>query len=102
MDPDSKVMGGAISVYLVVKSHNIAKVVFSMYQIMANKVTFVGFRGGDHPIRPPLDPPLPGVWVPSIEERENYCMAFEYVKTSVDKQKFRKIKSMQRVLVALQ
>ena len=27
-------------------------------KVMANKVTFVGFRGGDRPIAPPLDSPL--------------------------------------------
>ena len=32
-----------------------------LYQIMVNKVTFVGFMGGDRPIRPPLDPPLPTI-----------------------------------------
>jgi len=25
---------------------------------MVNKVTFVGFKGGDRPNHPPLDPPL--------------------------------------------
>jgi len=28
---------------------------FELYKIMVNKVTFIGFTGGD---RPPLDPPL--------------------------------------------
>jgi len=27
--------------------------VFKLYKIMVNKVTFVGFRGGDRPNRPP-------------------------------------------------
>jgi len=31
---------------------------FDLYKIMVNKVTFVGFRGGDRPNRP-LDPPMP-------------------------------------------
>jgi len=29
-----------------------------LYKIMVNKVTFVGFKGGDRPNHPPLDPPL--------------------------------------------
>jgi len=45
---------------------------------------------------------IPGVYVPSIEDGEK-LLAIEYVKTSVDKKyKFRKIKSMQHVLAALQ
>ena len=44
----------------------------------------------------------PRVYVPGVEEAENYWH-FEYVKTSVDKKKkFRKIKSMQHMLVSLQ
>jgi len=37
----------------------ISRMVLSeLYNIMVKNVTFVGFKGGDRPNRPPLDPPL--------------------------------------------
>jgi len=30
-----------------------------LYKITASEVTFVGFRGGERPNRPYVDPPLP-------------------------------------------
>jgi len=37
-----------------------------LYEIMANKVNFVGFKGGDRPNRTLLDPPLPGTHIKTI------------------------------------
>jgi len=50
-----------------------------LYKIMANKVTFLDFRGGDRPNHPPLDSPLS---VTDVLECQNTLMQASFPRST--------------------